>query len=218
MRVTKLALPAICIFLCAGEAAYAGVVSYTQALRISTGSLNPGEFILDLPDFNTKLGTLTQISLQFSGTVSDEVVFEDGSPEGGTFTAANNAEMAAGGFSPQDVYDLANGAFTFSAGSSRAYSTTQAVSFTASPAVAALGQYTTGLPPGFESAILNFGFTLLDANGNRVGGVSDGETMFTGQVVENYIYAATPVFEPATMAIAASGALALGLARRRRRM
>ena len=215
MRVTSLAfavLPAV-VSLASATSACAGVISYTQALQVSTGSLGPSAFILDLPDFNPKLGKLTQISLDFSGTVFDKVVFENGSPEGGTFTAANNAQMLGSGFSPQTIYGLADGSFTFSAGIANAVSTTTQVSFTASPDSAALAQYTTGLPPGFEAAVLNFGFSLLDAHGNPVGGVSDGETTFRGQVVESYTYTAVSVVEPATMVVVVSGMFVLGWAR-----
>ncbi len=217
MRLGKLAVLACLtfIFLAHSQAASAGVITYSQTLHVSTGSLDGRAFILALPDFNTKLGTLTQISLQFTGTVFDQVVFEEGSPEGGTFVAANNAQLLAGGFSPQTLYSLADGCFMFSAGTASAYSTTTQAAFTAFVADAALPQYTTGLPPGYESTVLNFGFTLLDADGKRVGGVSDGETTFDGQVLESYTYTAVSVLEPGTLTLAVSGIVAFGALRRR---
>ena len=203
---SRLGLLVIGATMATAGAASASVITVTQPLSISTGSLNGGGVNFNTPDFNTSLGTLTGITLQFTGTVQDQALFEEGAPEGGTFTAVNSASLNAGGFPLFTTYNLASGTFMFNAGAPSALSSTTNVSFTAAVPAAALSEYTTGLPPGYETSTVFFGFNIFDSHGDKVG-VSDGETKFVGQLLETYTY--TPLPEPGTVALVAFGMLTL---------
>ena len=197
--------------------ALAGTVSFMQQVSGSTGSLTGDDVNFEIPDFNPSLGMLTGLSVTFTGTVTDKVVFggtggPGAPPPAGTYTAVNNSFVAGGGF-PFMYYNLAASTFTLPANARSATSTTASVQYTAVLNSSGLSQYDTGLPPHYETTGLEFGFKLYDSQGNMVGDADD-DSMFNVSAVETYTY--TPVPEPASLALAFSGLLALSGLRFRR--
>jgi hypothetical protein len=210
--------------LLAGGVLLIGLANDASALTETFSMVNPESSTLTdwtygalFPQFNPALGTLQSVEIDLSATFTSTLTVENNAPTGSSGTVKTEVQ-----FTLQDLgndltvpeVDLLSPNYAYSLGAGQGVTSgllsTSGTSANIYTAGAILAEFKGGGNISLNAS--TFTQTLLANRGGNTGAGQVTNASLTGDVIYNYIQ---PVPEPATMALAGLGGLAMVLMRRR---
>ena len=212
----KKLLSAVCGLLIWASVTPAATITYSAS---DSTAVTPDTFSFDLQQFDTSLGTLNSITIQFDVLVSGEFSVQNGNPtNGGTLTGTLTSDFSLvgpGGLGTLGTLSPSTslGSHVIAPASTYLFSvlgTSASDSYAVS--LADFGLFVGGGTVNFTSAFSSF--TSPVANFTPIVFLQD--LFGQANVSITYDYSASDVPEPATFAIAGVGLAVIAIARRRR--
>lgn len=204
-----MALAAVGLTVLGMVPAMADEIQYHASLNQSDYPSDGDRLGINLPAFNTSLGTLTGVTYSVGGGATDTMIGEIGDSTPYIATFANTGDLYAVGVTTVNT-PLAS---STAVGSTLQIINNFALILSATVDPAALKYYILGDVNQVEFSA--FGIATDTATGQRVG-YSDDKLSFNGFVTETFTY--TPVPEPGTMGLMLAGIVGMiGLTVIRRR-
>ncbi len=213
----KKLLSAVCGLLIWAAVTPAATISYTAS---GSTAVTPDDFILSLQQFDSSLGTLTGITIDYNVLVSGDFEVRNGNPKAdGTLTGSLFSDFALVG--PGGLGTISNlspstslGTHTIAKGSTYFFSVLGAgASDTYTVSLADFGLFTGNGTVDFT----NFFSSFTSPNMNFSPNVFLQDLLGKADLKITYQYDATETPEPATFAVAGVGLAVLAIQARRRR-
>ena len=176
--------------------ASANVVSVQNSIYTS---LNQSNGSVSLTPFDTSLGTLTGVTIEYAGVTSTQIV--NNGVGLGTYTVENSVDPTY----VSQAITLTSGSLTVSSSSGNTVSNSPSVAFSFGIPAGSVGQFTTA---GTDVIAFDPVGILVDSDG-IVHTPSSFDTYLAGTVTEDFTFTPTIVPEPASATLMLGGILAV---------